>query len=106
MVTALTAELPTSIWSATNQSNQGIATCQMAMVAFFHMLQHDYENEELHTEHNKKIKRNIKPKSLEHNSLKIITLICSFHSLHELLSTHSLKEKYLIQQTAVVHSGM
>lgn len=105
MVTALTAHLPTSIWSATNQCNQGIASCQMAMATFFRVLQQDHENEELHTGH-KKIKRNIKNKSLEHNPLKIITRIQCFHSLHELLSTHSLKEKYLIQQTAVVHSGM
>ena len=61
MVTALTADPPTSIWSATKQSNQGIASCQMAMATFFHMLQHDHENEELHTGH-KKIKRNIKTK--------------------------------------------
>lgn len=105
MVTALTADLPTSIWSATNHSNQGIASCQMVMATFFRMLQHDHENEELHMEH-KKIKRNIKTKSFKHKPQKIITLVRCFHSLHELLSTLSLKEKYLIQQTAVVRSGM
>lgn len=79
----------------------------MAMAAFFHMLQHDHENEELHAGHKKKPhpKRNIKAESLEHNPLKIITVTRCFHSLREPLSAHPLKEKCLAQQRAVVHPG-
>lgn len=78
----------------------------MAMAAFFCMLQCGHESdEELHTGH-KKIKRNIKTKSLEHKTLNIITHTHTASSFHELISIHSLYEKYLIKQTAVVHSGM
>lgn len=83
----------------------GKRRCQMATAALCMRHRSGESDEESHTGH-KKIKRNIKTKSLEHKTLNIITLTRCLLSHCELLSIRPVQCKHSVQQTAVVHSGM